>query len=197
MFRFKGSGASNDPLPAYMDPVEFGQVLAIVESVAPRVLLEWGAGGSTKALLENASSIDSYIAVEHDDSWVEEVRRHVTDPRLALHHVPPDIETPPDGAGREEIIAWCQRCEDDPAAMRSYVTFPRGSGIRPELVLVDGRARIHCIREGFDILSPGGVLILHDAQRRAYHPALLACGRAVFLEPFVRGQVALVRKPDA
>jgi len=39
------------------------------------------------------------------------------------------------------------------------------------------------------------VLIVHDAQRPVYHPTLNEIGRAVFLEPWVQGQVCLVRKP--
>ena len=182
-------------LPVYMDEVEFSQLLAIVESVGPRVLVEWGSGGSTRALLEVVPSIERYISIEHHGGWVENVAKHVDDPRLELHHVAPDIDMPADDAARDVIIAWDKRCEDDAAAMATYVGFPRTQEVTPDLVLVDGRARVHCIREGFELLRPGGVLVLHDAQREAYHEALNGCGHAVFLEPYKGGQVALVRKP--
>jgi hypothetical protein len=191
-----GKRRTEDPLPVYMDPVEFSQVLAVVEAVGPRIIVEWGSGGSTRALLEKVPSIARYVSIEHHGGWVENVRAHVDDPRLELHHVAPNIPMPADDAGREEIIAWDKRCEDEPEAMGTYVGFPRTQGLTPDLVLVDGRARVHCIREGFELLRPGGVLLLHDAQRAAYHEALHACGRPVFLEPFVGGQVCLVRKPS-
>jgi len=190
-----GKSPSTDPLPVYMDPIEFSQLLAIVESVGPGVIVEWGSGGSTRALLERVPSIERYVSIEHHAGWVDNVAQHVQDPRLELHHVAPDIEMPADGASRETIIAWDKRCEDEADAMATYVGFPRAQGVTPDLALVDGRARVHCIREGFELLRPGGVLVLHDAQREAYHGALHACGRPVFLEPFVGGQVALVRKP--
>ena len=190
-----GKAKSTEPLPVYMDEVEFSQLLAIVESVGPRILIEWGSGGSTRALLERVPSIERYISIEHHGGWVENVAKHVDDARLELHHVAPDIEMPPQDASRDQIIAWDKRCEDEASAMATYVGFPRTQNVTPDLVLVDGRARVHCIREGFELLRPGGVLVLHDAQREAYHGALKACGHAVFLEPFKGGQVALVRKP--
>lgn len=180
-----------------MDAIEFSQLLAIVESVGPRVLVEWGAGGSTRALLNKVPSIERYISIEHHPEWVKNVAQHVPDSRLELHHVAPDIDLPADTAKRQDIFAWDKLCEDDPAAMATYVGFPRTQGVVPDVVLVDGRARVHCIAEGFSLLRPGGVLVLHDAQREEYHPAMEACGRVVFLEPYVGGQVALVRKPTA
>ena len=191
-----GKKPPDHPLPVYMDPIEFSQVLAIVCTLGPKTVVEWGSGGSTRALLRAVASIERYFSVEHHGGWVENVRSHVDDPRLELHHVAPDIAMAPEGASREEIIAWDRRCEDDAGAMATYVGFPRGQGVTPDLVLVDGRARVHCIREGFELLRPGGVLILHDAQREAYHGALHEVGQPVFLEPHGGGQVCLVRKPD-
>ena len=43
-----------------------------------------------------------------------------------------------------------------------------------DFVLVDGRARRFCIREGFQLLRDGGLLLLHDSQRTDYHDALEA-----------------------
>jgi hypothetical protein len=61
---------------------------------------------------------------------------------------------------------------------------------------VDGRARRFCLKAGWDLLRPGGVLVLHDAQRTDYHDVLFSLGPSpVLLEPWRRGQLALVRKP--
>jgi hypothetical protein len=59
---------------------------------------------------------------------------------------------------------------------------------------VDGRARCFCLKEGFDLLRPGGVIVLHDAQRADYHDAVKSLGEAIFLEPWKQGQICLVRK---
>lgn len=185
-------------LAVYMDPIELSQVRAVLEAVAPRCCLEWGSGGSTRAILEIAPFVERYVSVEHDARWHAEVARRVTDPRLSLHLVPSDVPRP-DGAQvrvrRQLVTAWDLRAEQDPALMRSYVAFPRTLGLTFDLVLVDGRARTFCLQEGFALLRSGGVLLLHDAQRPEYREAVCALGRAVFLEPWKQGQVCLVRKP--
>ncbi|MDW8362400.1 MAG: hypothetical protein RMK74_08360 [Myxococcales bacterium] len=81
------------------------------------------------------------------------------------------------------------------ARFADYVELPGRLGVRPDLVLVDGRARVHCMREGFCLLRSGGVLLVHDAQREQYGAALSALGRPVFHEPWKIGQLCVVRKP--
>lgn len=184
-----------DPLPVYMDAIEFSQLLAIVESLGPRRVLEWGSGGSTRALLAACPFIERYVSVEHDAAWIEEVVQHVSDDRLELELVAPDKPLPPGKHTREQIIAWDAAAEVDPYVMERYVGYPRTLGTEFDFVLVDGRARCLCVAEGYGLLAPGGVLVLHDAQREQYHEALHAQGRAVFLKPWVSGQIALVRKP--
>src|SRR5690606_23311288 len=77
-----------------------------------------------------------------------------------------------------------------------YVDFPASLDTIFDFVFIDGRARSFCIEAGWPLLRSGGVLVVHDAQRPAYHPALARLGaRPVFLEPFRSGQICLVRKP--
>jgi len=184
-----------DELPVYMSPLEYSQLLAIVSSVAPRQCLEWGSGGSTRAMLAACPFITRYISIEHDPRWHAQVVKHVRDLRLSCHFVAPDIALPPSQTSRAAIEAWDARAEVDPAVLRSYVGFPRSLGLRFDFVLVDGRARNFCIAEGFDLLEPRGVLVLHDAQRQENQAAIRQLGGAVFLEPWTQGQIALVRKP--
>ena len=176
-----------------MSDVEFSQVLAVFETLAPKLCLEWGSGGSTRVLLERCPFIESYLSIEHDEVWYETVREQITDLRLQLHCVPPDDPLPPD-ATRKAEIEWCARAEVDRAMFKSYVERPRTLHSSYDLVIVDGRARNFCLAEGYDLLRPGGVLLLHDAQREDYHAAVRQLGRALFLEPWSQGQVCIVRK---
>ena len=43
--------APDEGLSVWMDPAEFSQMLAILYTLEPRQCLEWGSGGSTKAVL--------------------------------------------------------------------------------------------------------------------------------------------------
>ena len=189
---FRRSSAA-EPLPVYMHPVEFSQVVAAVEAIRPRRVLEWGSGGSTRAMLQRFPFIERYVSIEHEAPWYERVRSVVRDPRLSLHHVPPDKPLPA-GTPIRKMRQWERRCEVDPSICPTYVEFPRRLGERFNLVLVDGRARVYCMRAGFDLLDPGGLLIVHDAEREVYAETIESLGRSVYLEPWKQGQVCLIRK---
>lgn len=186
--------ADSNDLRVYMHPVEFSQVLGIVHAVGARRCLEWGSGGSTRALLAECPFIERYVAVEHDRAWYEQVKARVSDPRLELHLAEPDEPLPPGRRGEAEQIAWNARAEREPALCRGYVALPGTLGMEFDFALVDGRARRFCLRAGFELLRPGGVLVLHDAQRTDYHDAVHALGPSLFLTPWEQGQVCLVRK---
>jgi predicted O-methyltransferase YrrM len=190
-------GAASDPseLAVWMDPSEFSQLLTAVFAVHPARVLEWGSGGSTRALLEQCPFIERYVSIEHDPEWYALVKARVTDPRLSLHHVPPALPPPPRGAKRSVVQEWNLRAERELAVMAQYVAFPRTLGLTFDFVLVDGRARTFCLREGFELLAPGGVLVLHDAQRAEYHDAVRALGTSLFLTPWTAGQICLIHKP--
>ena len=45
--------SQSQALAIWMDPVEYSQLQAILETLAPRICLEWGSGGSTQTLLSS------------------------------------------------------------------------------------------------------------------------------------------------
>jgi predicted O-methyltransferase YrrM len=182
-------------LPMYMHPMEIAQVFAIFEAVGPRRVLEWGSGGSTATLLAEFDCIQRYVSVEHHADWYEHVRSAVTDPRLELRLIPPDKPLPPGKHSDKVLRAWERQAEQDRSIFAQYIGFPRSLGLEFDLVLVDGRARTFCLAEGHAMLRPGGVLLIHDAQRAEYHAALTALGPHRFLQPWKQGQVCLLRKP--
>jgi predicted O-methyltransferase YrrM len=187
-----------EPLPVYMDPVEWSQVLAILETLQPKRVLEWGSGGSTRAILAECPFIERYVSVEHNRGWHARVAELVTDPRLSLNLVEGTEQEPrfPKGTkGSSKIIAaWYLKCETDPSIMADYVAMPATLGEQFDLVLVDGRSRNQCLKAGWELLADGGVLLIHDAQRTEYHETIGSFPRARFFEPWHQGQVCLMRK---
>jgi len=177
----------------WFDAVEREQLFAVLDALAPRRCLEWGAGGSAAAILARDARIETYWSIEHDAAWYRRVAASPGDPRASLALVPPNR---PLRFWRSEarIEAWKARAERDPRILRDYVEWPARLGRRFDFVLVDGRARRFCLPAGFARLEPGGALVLHDAQRPEYHDALHALGPVEYLEPWVQGQLAIVRK---
>jgi predicted O-methyltransferase YrrM len=182
-------------LRLYMDPIEYSQVLAVLEAVQPARLLEWGAGGSTAAILGDCPFVKRHVSVEHDSAWAAKVRSVVQDPRLDLQLVPPDRPLKHDRPSEQDVVSWCAEAEQDSSIMQAYIQRPSLLEPSYDFVLVDGRARCFCLAEGYRLLRSGGALILHDAQRPDYRKALSALGRFRLLDPWKSGQIAVVHKP--
>ena len=72
---------------------------------------------------------------------------------------------------------YTERAKD----LDDYVTLPASFGLRFHVVIVDGRKRRRCLLEAARLLEPGGIALLHDAQRPYYHPAFTAyrCSRRI------------------
>lgn len=186
-----------------MHPAEFSQLVAVVAAVRPRTMVEWGSGGSTLAIPNTFESIERYISVEHNEGWHQRVTAIVTDPRVtALHRPPhasdpePEMFGPKGGKTRPEYVDWCARCESDPALMKDYVEAPFSEVDDIDLAFVDGRARVFCIARAWDALRPGGVLVVHDAQRDICKDAVrkLDGVEPVWLEPWSRGQICVAAR---
>jgi predicted O-methyltransferase YrrM len=198
-FTTRKTNPDRDVLEIYMNPMEFAQLMAVMHALRPRHVLEWGAGGSTAALLAECPYIERFVSIEHNRGWYENVARIIDDPRLSLYCVEPTVPQPPfirKKEPRRRVKQWEERCERDRSVLAEYVDLPLGLDMVFDLVLVDGRARVFCIERGYGLLRPGGMLVLHDAERTIYRPALERLGDPLYLEPWEKGQIALLRKPD-
>lgn len=193
----------HETLPVYMDPIEWSQLASLLCAARPKRMLEWGCGGSTRAILTRCPFIDELHSIEHDEAWAQRVRDLVDDPRLTVHHVAPEIAQPErkpmDPVAADRYFRWTEDCEDDPSIMADYVAKGQELG-EFDFIVVDGRARIHCWSAGFGMLRPGGILVMHDAQRPRYQETLDSVSTesnpVVRLEPWKQGQVTFVRKAD-
>ena len=187
--------------PVWMHPIEFSQIEAVLQTVAPTRMVEWGSGGSSRAWLQMLPDLELLWSVEHDAQWAQTVRDEIDDPRFHLvHEAPIGTEEPDHIPGNHETgmihREWCLLLEQDPSIMAKYIDSPVDANVTFDVALVDGRARVHCMRTAFELVRPGGMVILHDAQREEYHATAHELGNPVFLEPWIQGQVCLIRVPN-
>lgn len=130
-------------------------------------VFEFGSGGST---LFFARRVGSLTSVEHHPAWHNRVRRRLRslglDDRTRVHLAPP--ETNPNGS-RERFGST--RRTYARVAFEHYVTrIDQEPDASIDLVFVDGRSRMACMRHALPKLKPGGYLVLDNSQRRAYEP---------------------------
>ena len=106
-------------------------------------LFEYGCGYSTLFYAERAGSV---TAVEYDEKWLARIKEIAPD-KVRLIHQSADV----DGA---------------------YCRTVHTSDERYDVVIVDGRDRVHCVQQAVDALTPRGVLLLDDSHREAYRKGL-------------------------
>ena len=152
---------SSAPEAPFMDPYEVAAIETCLASFPRRVeALEWGAGRSTVHFARRLAAGSRWHAIEHDARWAVEVRDQAVRAGLAAQ-VEVD-RVPPDAPFRDGVE------DGDLRSFRSYVLLAAGLGRLFDFILVDGRARVECLRLGWELLADGGVLALHDAQRSEY-----------------------------
>jgi hypothetical protein len=131
---------------------------AILKHVRPGTrMLEWGSGGSTLWFADRLPEGATLVSVDHDRQWHERLAAALgTRPGVELR-----LAEPARPLGRNATID-----EEDAAPLAAYLAAADGSAY--DLILVDGVARNACLEKARELLAPGGVVFLHDAQRDWY-----------------------------
>jgi len=122
-------------------------------ALQPKRCLEWGVGFGTLHFPKLLPQDCEWVAVEHDATWADKINGMELPIQVRLHNIPPEQE--PWSAGQSDGTL---------KEFRNYVEFPAQYG-EYDFILVDGRAREACLEEARSMLAPGGVVILHDANR--------------------------------
>jgi hypothetical protein len=111
-------------------------------------VFEFGGGGST---LWFADRVGEVVTVEHDDDWFRALNEAVS--------------------GRDNCQVLYRAADDDfTEYVGAIADFADGYF---DVVLVDGRNRIRCLRSAMGKVRPGGLLILDDSDRARYSEAFM------------------------
>jgi len=106
-------------------------------------LFEFGSGFST---VFYASLVKSVTSVECNQNWFQKIRKTIPE-NVELVFKNKDI----DG----------QYCRVISEAQKEF-----------DVVIVDGRDRVNCIKQAIEALSPRGVILLDDSQRKRYQEGI-------------------------
>jgi hypothetical protein len=122
--------------------------LPIIEFLRERLskeqrVFEYGSGYST---LFFAERVDSVISIEHDQAWLQRVREMAPSNVQVFH-----FELRADGLYRQSVQLH---------------------GSAADVIVIDGRDRVNCIRESIRDASERRVLILDDSERERYDSGL-------------------------
>lgn len=124
---------------------------AATEALTPRAraatVFEYGGGGSTLWLGARAARVTT---VEHDQQWYDALTRataNLDNVTVLLR----SLDSVGDPSYASAIDDYDDSCFD--------------------IVIVDGRERVECVRRAMSKVVPGGVLVLDDSERPKYGPA--------------------------
>lgn len=129
-----------------------GMADLLVDRLTPTMhVFEYGSGSSTHFFSQRVATVTS---VEHDSKWIDAVRADIA----------PNVEL-------------LQRDVDDNG---EYCRAIREHDRTYDVVAVDGRDRINCLREALTRVGDTGVIIFDDSERTRYAPALDIAAEAGF-----------------
>jgi hypothetical protein len=139
-FRSYREKASIDAAGLPLPWLTYPAIAFLLKRIRPEMsVFEYGSGGSTRWW---ASRVRNVVSVEHDRTWFEEVRKyqqaHVKAYQIDLSY----------GGEYSRKIQEFQNCFD--------------------VVVVDGRDRVNCLKNCLQALKPSGVVILDNSDRPEY-----------------------------
>jgi predicted O-methyltransferase YrrM len=147
-----------------MDQWEIAAIASVFALAnGPVEVLEWGSGNSTLYFSARLPAGSLWDALENNPDWAREVSARIREfgrQDIRLHHIPNS------GPFQDGVD------DGDLTSFREYVLFPASLNRRFDFILVDGRARVECMRQGWGMLKPGGLMILHDAERQEYNSGI-------------------------
>ncbi len=142
------------------------------------MVFEWGAGGST---LFFSSRVAKVISTEHDPQWFEHVRRTITSSHVTnaeCRFVPPiPFAISADAVDVNHTGERpCYQSGLDKYKGQSFESYVRAvdafADQSLDVVLIDGRARMDCLRHAAGKISRGGALILDNSDYPRYRQSL-------------------------
>jgi predicted O-methyltransferase YrrM len=129
------------------------------QSIKPKEVLEWGPGRSTKVILANAKEA-KILTIEHDAKYFKKAQAELGEhPNVEVVHRTLSMKGGV-STGYINYPIW-RSMEENDGQIKKY-----------DLLFVDGRSRFDCIIAAKLMLNEGGVIILHDAHRGNYLPAV-------------------------
>jgi hypothetical protein len=119
-----------------------------ISFIGPRLkntfsVFEFGSGNSTKWLSKRVADITS---IEHDKVWFDKLQNTMpSNVQLIYKELTPNGE---------------------------YANYIKGTGKKYDIIVVDGRDRINCVKNSVDSLSDNGVLVLDNSNVPDYSEAI-------------------------
>ena len=129
----------------------------LLKNLQPKNCLEWGAGYSTTFFPRFLDKNAKWSSIEHDKRWYTKIEKMNKNHNSKVFYIPPNRSPRREQYGDGSFTDF-----------KDYIEFPKKFG-RFDFILVDGRARKHCLIKAHNLIKNKGIVVLHDANRKQYH----------------------------
>jgi hypothetical protein len=102
-------------------------------------IFEYGSGNST---LWYAKRVSSVTSVEHDENWYERIKSSMP---------------------KNVTISYQELIYNE-----EYSKSSNNSDIKFDIIIVDGRDRVNCVKSAINSIQGNGIIVLDDSEREAY-----------------------------
>jgi hypothetical protein len=127
-----------------------------------------------------------WVTVEHDhDFCARALIPHLPTSARVIRLGSPAVSSPPVARPTEGLWLYTfdgglvrpdlpDHIADRDVNLDAYVELPRRMGVSFDIVIIDGRKRRRCLGVAAEVLVANGHVLLHDAWRTHYRPAMAA-----------------------
>lgn len=130
-------------------------------------IFEYGSGGSTLFYSKRAQSV---VSVEHDKPWYDLLKKELK--RRKIDNC--DYRFVKSHESKNSLHEYFSSWREQGVSFRDYVlTINDFEDNFFDLVSVDGRSRVACVRQAYAKVKPGGMVLLDNSDRRDYFGASL------------------------
>jgi len=137
----------------WMKQKEIEVLWEILKNRNPKNSLEWGCGYSTLYFPTLLAGEFEWTSIEHVKEWAEIVQAKNSRKEVEVKYVAAELEETKGEGTFDEY--------------KSYVQWPQVKAPF-DFILIDGRARKHCLVKAFEMIADDGVVVVHDANRKSY-----------------------------
>lgn len=118
-------------------------------------VFEYGSGSSTLFFEDHFSNVYS---VEHDDTWFHTITKYVKNAKV--FYVPP--------VKKKNPLVKSQKKGFKNLDFSDYVNSIKNFELYFDIIFIDGRARVDCLKIARNYLKPNGIIIIDDSSRFRY-----------------------------
>lgn len=132
---------------------EFRRILREYVPSSAKNYLEWGAGYTTKMVIEHIGErdVDMFVTIDNNSSYLRDVVKDLTSPYL--HPVPISVDGP---------------CRSDRDKGYNYSSYPLSLNRKFDFIFIDGRRRVECAFVSSLVCHDDTVVVMHDYRRERY-----------------------------